>query len=891
MAPYPPPPRHRRAAGRSCAAAVCLAVVAATAVGAGPAPVATAVRPTAEQARDAARPEAQVFAESVTAAWNARDLDAWLALWRFATPAERTEEDALARDAFAGDETKLTLLRQPGVAATATRFTIEAQAFVAAEPRGRVAYWRMRAEKRDGQWALVERQDAGQLDGLIHLSLDPAGYRVRDASLKLEDFELRMESGTLFLTSADVGPTGLVFVGRGRVVFSPGPPSEKDQLRQYSGASTLDVAVRWAFARVHPADYQRFVDTARLEREPEASAGLRRPEAERLFRARAPRSLALDADLPRSPWWLLPGVGDAIIDFPQGRRVLTFAVSSGESEDLNLFDRDRQLQICVYPSAGRPLQYDDDSRRSLDLLEQDLTVRFEPDRLTLAGVHRMTLVQLQPSPTIRLRLDDDFRVSSVTTEDGTSLLFFRVREQNSIVVSLGSLGSGGQPFTLVTRYAGRHDPVPVEQELLQSTTIRERDEDTFVDRPPLVYSSRTAWYPRPPTEDFSPATVGLDAPEGWLGVSGGKLVSVKTEDRRVHAEFRSVEPGKFVTAVVGRLTEVGMRQEGGVEVRGYATVRSRAEATGTLPLVQRIVAFYERRFGPCPYHSLGIVVAEAETPGGHSPPGLVYLQQRPPVLRLRSLPDDPANFSDLPGFFVAHEVAHQWWGQATAPSSYRERWLSEGWAQYAAALWVRESLGEGAFRSMMDRMGRWAFEHDDAGPIHLGQRLGMLQGDPRIFRAVAYDKGAWVLHMLRGLLGDDAFFAGARAFLETHRFAKAGTEDLREALEKASGRDLRPYFERWIYGTGLPALTYAAHIQAADGGGFRTRVDVRADRLPGEIPLQVALVGSSGREAKRVVLPADGGSFTFETRERPRRVVLNDDRGLLARVVRGKAQR
>ncbi len=102
----------------------------------------------------------------------------------------------------------------------------------------------------------------------------------------------------------------------------------------------------------------------------------------------------------------------------------------------------------------------------------------------------------------------------------------------------------------------------------------------------------------------------------------------------MHAEFRSVEPGKFVTAVVGHLTEVGMRQEGG---RRGARLRDGALAEqtrpATLPLVQRIVAFYEQRFGPCPYHSLGIVVAEAETPGGHSPPGLVYLQQRPPVLR------------------------------------------------------------------------------------------------------------------------------------------------------------------------------------------------------------------------------------------------------------------
>ena len=309
-------------------------------------------------------------------------------------------------------------------------------------------------------------------------------------------------------------------------------------------------------------------------------------------------------------------------------------------------------------------------------------------------------------------------------------------------------------------------------------------------------------------------------------------------------------------------------------MRGYATVRSRADATrhAAARAEDRRVLRAALRPVPVP------LARDRDRRGGDAGRPQPARPRLPAAAaagaaRCGRCPTTRRTSPTSPGFFVAHEVAHQWWGQATAPSSYRERWLSEGWAQYAAALWVRESLGEGAFRSMMDRMGRWAFEHDDAGPIHLGQRLGMLQGDPRIFRAVAYDKGAWVLHMLRGLLGDDAFFAGARAFLETHRFAKAGTEDLREALEKASGRDLRPYFERWIYGTGLPALTYAAHTQAADGGGFRTRVDVRADRLPGEIPLRGG--------ARRLIRPrrkarrdraADGGSFTFETKERPRRV-------------------
>jgi hypothetical protein len=846
---------------------------------------------TPAQEAAAGRSEAQAFADRLVAAWDGRDKEAWLALWAFEGPGPRAEEDAFARDAFASDQTTLSLLRAPAPRPGTSRLTLDAQVFLAEEPRGRVAYWRLVAEKRAEGWRVVKREDAGQVDGLVHLSLDPSAFRVRGATLALEDFELRMDSGTLFQTIEALGPTALVFVGRGRVVFTPRPPAEREQLRQFSGSPTLDTAVRWAFVRLHPVDFTRVIDPARLEPAPGDAAD--RAVAERLLRERAPRSFTLDAPLPRSPWWLLPSPGDAIVDFPTGRRrVLTFALSGNESEDVNLFDRDRQLQICVYPSAGRPRQYDEDERRTVDLLEQDLTVRFEPERVELSAVHRMTLRLLQPANTLRVRLHDDLRVSSLATGEGTNLLFFRVREGNSLVVPLGAIGDRTRPFTLVTRYAGRHDPAPVEQELLQApVTIRESDSDVFVERPPLVYSNRTAWYPRTSAEDFAPASVGLDAPEGWLAVTGGELVGIRTEDRRVRSEFRLRQPGKFVTAVVGRLGEVGLRQEGEQAVRGFATSRTRGEAAETLMLVQRLLAFYAERFGPGPYPQVGVVVAEGETPGGHSPPGLLYLQLRPPVLRLRSLPDDPANFSDLPGFFVAHEVAHQWWGQATAPASYRERWLSEAWAQYAAAMWIREKQGEGAFRGMMDRMARWAFRHDAAGPIHLGQRLGVLKNDGRIFRAVVYDKGAWVLHMLRGIVGDEAFFGGARAFLDEHRYRKAGTDDFRRALEAASGRELEPYFQRWIYETGLPTLRWSWRTEAA-GPGFRTEVRLRAENLPGEVPLEVTLVTPRGREARGVRLPAGGGTFSFETVERPRRVQLNEDRALLVRLERGgEAQR
>jgi hypothetical protein len=819
-------------------------------------------------------------------AWLARDVSGWLGLWDFAAPEQRAFEEEALRTAFASDETTLTFLRRPSPPEGATRFDADLQVFVAAEPRARVSYWRLRVEKRAGRWAIVSRQEAGEVDGLVHLSLGPSAWRARGVSLRLEDFELRMEDGTLFSTPEDLGPTAFAFVGRARVRFSPAPPAEREQLRQFSGAESIDREIGWAFVRLHPADFHRAIETGRLEPEPNPSA--RRSEAQRVWRDRSSRSFIIDAPLPRSPWWLMPTPGDAIVDFPWGRkRVLTFALSAGEAEDVNLFDRDRRLQICTYPSGGRAPRYSEDDRRVVDVLHNDITARFDPERFEVLATHSMRVKLLSPTSTLRLRLHDDFRVASVTSEEGGSLLFFRVRDQGNLVVSLGPLAQREEPFTLTTRYSGRHNPAPIDQELVQvaAPTSVSLSDDSLVDRPPLVYSNRTAWYPRPFNEDFATARVVLETPAGWLGLTGGELVASRTEGGRTRSEYRLEQPGKFVTAIVGRLTDVGLRQEGEQALRGYAGPRTRGETLEHMQAAQEMLAFYAGRFGPCPYPTLGLVVAEGETPGGHSPPGLLYLHVRPPVLRGRSLPDDPANFSDLRGFFLAHETAHQWWGQGTAPANYRERWLSEAWAQYSAALWLRERLGEGAFRSMMDRMARWATRYDSSGPINLGQRLGHLEQDGRVFRAVVYDKGAWVLHMLRGIVGDEAFFAGARVFLQRFRYAKAGTEDLRVALEEASGRDLRPYFERWIYGTGLPVLLWSSRTERTDGG-FRTMIDVRPQGLPGPLPLQLGATTAAGSEVLSVVVGTGGGSWTINTIREPRRVTLNDDRGLLARVER-----
>src|SRR6185503_5578864 len=150
---------------------------------------------------------------------------------------------------------------------------------------------------------------------------------------------------------------------------------------------------------------------------------------------------------------------------------------------------------------------------------------------------------------------------------------------------------------------------------------------------------------------------------------------------------------------------------------------------------------------------------------------------------------------------------------------YHEQWLSEGFAQYLAALYAEQhgaDGGAGVFRGVMRQMRKWAIDETDQGPISLGYRLGHIRSNSRTMRALVYDKSAVVLHMLRGLVGDEAFFRGLQRFYRTARFRSAGTPDLRAAMEQESGRSLGRFFDRWIYGSTLPRLAFSYRVDRQD---------------------------------------------------------------------------
>jgi hypothetical protein len=251
-----------------------------------------------------------------------------------------------------------------------------------------------------------------------------------------------------------------------------------------------------------------------------------------------------------------------------------------------------------------------------------------------------------------------------------------------------------------------------------------------------------------------------------------------------------------------------------------------------------IALFYESLVGDSPYSSFTVALLESDLPGGHSPGYFAALNQPLPTSPL-VWRNDPAAFSGFPDFFIAHELAHQWWGQAVGWRNYHEQWLSEGFAQYFAALYAQHQRGEELFGSVLRQMRRWAIDQTDQGPVYLGYRLGHIRGESRVFRALVYNKGAIVLHMLRRLVGDDVFFRGLRRFYWTSRFHKAGTEDLREAMEQESGTSLERFFERWIYGSTLPKVKVSYRV---DGQQIVLRVEQLGEifDLPVTISVQYA---------------------------------------------------
>ena len=731
-------------------------------------------------------------------------------------------------------------------------------------------------------------------DGLHRLALDPTKqFRVKDLVVRAEDLTLTFPTGTAFVATVRDGETSLVVVGDGTMRFAPKPATEQGQLRIFSGEPELRSPIGGAFLRYNPYDRDDHIAGA-LTPEPVSPPLLRR--AQGIFEDEIGKSFGIElGDLSRERWSLVPPFGDFLVEIRTKGRfgTLTYVRSGTEPEDISLFQRARRRNIAVYSSAhrlklrGTP-SFSEDDDADYDVTHYSIAATLDPDRQTIDGRTEMRLtVRANAVGTLTFKLADSLAVRGVVAEGLGRLLALRVRGQNSVIVNLPRTVVRGTTLTLVVHYGGRlSSSTPEREAIAPQQDVGIQEEFTITAEPRVVYSNRSFWYPQAPVTDFATGVLSLTVPERrgcvatGLPASGNPVRVATSRGPAMRYVFHVNQPARYFSTVVSRLdraADVDVRQPTPISVAVHANPRQVGRGRQMSAQAAAILGVYGEVLGDFPYPSLTLALVDDALPGGHSPAYFALVNQPLPATKF-TWANDPVAFEGYQQFFLAHEIAHQFWGGAIGWESYHEQWISEGFAQYFAMLYAERSLDPDRLQDIRRKLRTTATSYADQGPIWLGYRLGHLQDDGRIFRALVYNKSALVLHMLRRWLGDEAFFRSLKRLYGEARYTKIGTRHVQRAFEAEAGADLARFFDGWIRSADTPRLR--ATFEPAG-----SQVSVRVEQLgaPMDVPVTVTVTYASGASEDHLVkLSQPVTDLQFPAAAAVRSVELNrDDQALV----------
>ena len=287
-----------------------------------------------------------------------------------------------------------------------------------------------------------------------------------------------------------------------------------------------------------------------------------------------------------------------------------------------------------------------------------------------------------------------------------------------------------------------------------------------------------------------------------------------------------------------------------------------------------IVSLFERLVGPFPYEKLAHLQSSTRFGGMENASAIFYDDK---LFANRTLKDG----------IIAHETAHQWFGDAVTEREWGHLWLSEGFATYFAALWVQFVRGDVAFRSEMATIRREILADKvvaERPVLDTAQRnyLALLNTN-------SYQKGGYILYMLHQRLGDSAFFGGLRTYYATYRHGTALSDDLRRELERSSHQSLGQFFEQWLQRPGVaePAIGWAYDPAA---GTVSVRVTQEGPRGAYELSLPVIVTDATG-SSNRVMVHVQAESrativLPAHYAARPRSLTFDPDEQQLARITR-----
>jgi hypothetical protein len=770
-------------------------------------------------------------------------------------------------------------------------------------------------------------------------------YRCEKFTMNVDVGSFAFNSGTMtLLNPVNRFITGAVFIGTGHFTLKPVLVLDRSELKRRAGDATVEEDFTVAVLRFSPSRYPALAHGLAGEADtPREAASAYRAWQEKVRRRHdVPEGLTqsilenesidnVDADVlaavynVRHPTFFnayLRGTPHKDLRFFVRERVGAIPQLDSPEEVALINCNSGEMDDGIWYSQHLATELNANTANSREERRLFATHRYNIETDIAKNGHlfsraNITFAPLVPGERVmKFGLLPSLRVSRVIDQDGHDLYFIQEdrKQDGSFYAILDAAIEVGQEHSITVEYAG--------------------DKVLFnAGNGSYYFRARTSWYPN--LNGFGEKALydlTFKVPRKNVVISVGKLQGESTEDE--YAVSRWVTPAPVVVAGFNYgqyktmewpdtithydisgfyLTELpdSLERFRAGALSGMAPVSMTKYALDQARAQMQLCTFY---FGRSPHDNLAIT-EQPDFNFGQSWPGLVYLPISAYIdstQRWMLFGHIDTNLSGFVEEVTPHEVAHQWFGHAVGWASYHDQWLSEGFAEFAAGLFLQQAMGpkwqkdylefwERQRKRILDR-NNFGVSPNDAGPLWLGIRLvspRSLSG----YQGDTYAKGAYVLLMLRSLLyadggtgnRDQDFIDMMHDYVESHRDVPASTESFKAIVDKHMPKrlDLQQngrldwFFREWVYGTEVPRYRFKYDVQRQSGGGIRVAAEITQSEVDSNFAMFVPVFADFGNGMMRLGQVAVIGNSTrkvnFILDREPKKVALNAFKDILER--------
>ncbi len=742
--------------------------------------------------------------------------------------------------------------------------------------------WKLELARAGEGWLIRTKTETGDPTFLYKLRI-PAG-RVEWAArvtIRHADLTVMFENVWVYYDNLSRVETGLIILGPGRMQFAPSSDTERHQLDLRFKAGFLDRPLTSAYLRFSPSFFEHNIKiTPAVSGAPSAGPT---PSDEVEVRAMFDRfyaeSFSIDNAHIGERLSVLPQGEQAVFEFGTGGRSgFTYMYEPFSEEEVHFRSRVPDQLLCYYsPNAG-----EGNGRRmmisiaeTVDVLRTDIDLEFQPDNFYFSARARIEMSALASgADSERFNFNPALDVLNVFDQDGRSLFAMQDKVRGILYVQfLEPLEKGGKLSVDVYSRGTLEPPAPTSE-----ITISGRWGLSSPANDGFLYGPAASWYPTATEEDYFFSRLRIGLPSDYKCVANGAFVREETSEKTGGRTFvfETWKPVKTLAFFVGRFEESAKDENIFPPITYFISDSIRNSRRDIIGDAREIVKIYARIFGPYPYEKLSIIQRLGPTSGGSSPASFIILNELPNESDVFSFKEirSPVDLPQYPEFILAHEIAHQWWGQAVTGATYHDQWLSEGLAQYAAVRYLETKYGRKELPALLKKSVSWAEKMSYYGPITLGPRLSFL--DFQAFQSILYGKACVVLFLLSDLIGEEAMDRGLRTFQENHAYRSARTGDFIQSMESASGRPLQDFFRGWFDSYELPDVTVSHRYVKEGDKGVITIVVHQAGVLM-TFPLEVTWTEDKRLVRKTLTVAAATETFSFPVGAKPAKFKVDPD--------------